>query len=179
MRSTNTDQSKKIAQILFNIGAVAFSRKYPFRFDSGILSPVYVDNRILISYPKEREIVLKALQLLIKKKAKPFDVVAGVATAGIPHAAWIAQELKLPMIFVHSRPKDHGKGNQVEGKLKRGQRVLVVEDLISTAGSSKRVVVAIRSLGAVVEDEIAIYSHNLQEASKNLKEVGVNLYYLT
>src|SRR3990167_1850043 len=121
MRSTNTDQSKKIAQILFNIGAVAFSRKYPFRFDSGILSPVYVDNRILISYPKEREIVLKALQLLIKKKAKPFDVVAGVATAGIPHAAWIAQELKLPMIFVRSRPKDHGKGNHVEGKLERGR----------------------------------------------------------
>ena len=179
MKSTNTDQSKKIAQILLDIGAVTFSRNRPFKFDSGILSPVYVDNRILISYPKERKIVLKALLSLIEAKTKPFDVVAGIATAGIPHAAWIAQELNMPMIFVRSKPKEHGKGNQVEGKLKRGQKVLVVEDLISTAGSSVKVIEAIRSIGGIVQDEIAIYSHNLRESDKNINKTKVKLHYLT
>lgn len=179
MKSTNTGESKKIARILFDIGAVAFSRKRPFKFDSGILSPVYVDNRILISYPKERKIILKALISLIKKDTGSFDVVAGVATAGIPHAAWIAQELNLPMIFVRSKPKEHGKGNQVEGKLKRGQKVLVVEDLISTAGSSVRVIEAIRELGGIVTDEVAIYSHSLKESGENLSKAKVKLHYLT
>src|SRR3989344_8020916 len=179
MKLTNTDQSKKIAKILFEIGAVTFSRRRPFRFDSGILSPVYVDNRYLISYPKERKVVLKALILLVKQKAAPLDVVAGVATAGIPHAAWIAQELNLPMIFVRSKPKEHGKGNQVEGKLKRGQKVLVVEDLISTAGSSVKVIEAIRSIGGIVQDEIAIYSHNLRESDKKINKTKVKLHYLT
>ena len=179
MKSTNTDQSKKIAQILLDIGAVTFSRNRPFKFDSGILSPVYVDNRILISYPKERKIILKALISLIKKKVGPFDVVAGVATAGIPHAAWIAQELNLPMIFVRPKPKDHGRGKQVEGCIKRGQKVIVVEDLVSTAGSSARVIEAIRKLGGIVEDEIAIFTHNLKEAEKNFNKIKVKLHYLT
>ena len=179
MKSTNTEQSKKIAKILFEIGAVTFSRSRPFRFDSGLLSPVYVDNRILISYPKERKIVTAELLKLIKDKVNKFDMVAGVATAGIPHAAWIADKLNKPMIFVRSKPKDHGKGQQVEGKLSRGQKVLVIEDLISTAGSSKRVIEAIRSQGGVVSDEVAIYSHNLKEADKNMNQVKVKLHYLT
>jgi len=179
MKSTNTEQSKKVAKILFEIGAVTFSRNRPFRFDSGLLSPVYVDNRILISYPKERKLVIDELLKLIKEKVSKFDVVAGVATAGIPHAAWIADKLNKPMIFARSKPKDHGKGQQVEGKLSRGQRVLVVEDLISTAGSSKRVIEAIRSQGGVVSDEVAIYSHNLKEANKNMNQVKVKLHNLT
>src|SRR3989344_5489837 len=179
MKSTNTEQSKKIAKILFEIGAVTFSRSRPFRFDSGLLSPVYVDNRILISYPKERKIVTAELLKLIKDKVNKFDMVAGVATAGIPHAAWIADKLNKPMIFVRSKPKDHGKGQQVEGKLSRGQKVLVIEDLISTAGSSKRVIEAIRSQGGVVSDEVAIYSHNLKEADKNMNQVKVKLHNLT
>ena len=179
MKSTNTEQSEKIAKILFEIGAVTFSRNRPFRFDSGLLSPVYVDNRILISYPKERKLVIAELLKLIKDKVSKFDVVAGVATAGIPHAAWIADKLNKPMIFVRSKPKDHGKGQQVEGKLSRGQRVLVIEDLISTAGSSKRVIEAIRAQGGVVSDEVAIYSHNLKEADKNMSQVKVKLHNLT
>lgn len=169
----------KIAQILFEIGAVTFSRNNPFRFDSGILSPVYVDNRILISYPKEREIVINEIISKIRDEIGKVDVIAGVATAGIPHAAWLAQKLNLPMIFVRAKPKDYGKGNQVEGKLKRGQRVLVLEDLISTAGSSVRVIEAIRKLGGIVTDEIAIYTHNLKEADTNLKRARVKLHYLT
>src|SRR3989338_10719995 len=179
MKSTSTGQSKKVAKILFEIGAVSFSRNRPFRFDSGLLSPVYVDNRILISYPKERKLVIAELFKIIKDEVSRFDVVAGVATAGIPHAAWIADKLNKPMIFVRSKPKDHGKGQQVEGKLSRGQRVLVIEDLISTARSSKRVVEAIRAQGGVVSDEIAIYSHNLKEADKNMNKVKVKLHNLT
>ncbi len=180
MRSINTDnQSKKIAGILLQIGAVTFSRNRPFRFDSGILSPIYVDNRLLISYPGERKIVLKSLITLIKKEVRRFDVVAGVATAGIPHAAWIAYELNKPMIFVRSKPKDHGKSRQVEGKLLRKQKVLIVEDLISTGGSSKRVIEAIRAQGGVVLDEVAIYSHNLKEADENLNQIRVKLHNLT
>jgi len=179
MKSTNTEQSEKIAKILFEIGAVTFSRNRPFRFDSGLLSPVYVDNRILISYPKERKLVIDELLKLIKAKVSKFDVVAGVATAGIPHAAWIADKLNKPMIFVRSKPKDHGKGQQVEGKLSRGQRVLVIEDLISTAGSSKSVIEAVRAQGGVVSDEVAIYSHNLKEADKNMNQVKVKLHNLT
>src|SRR3989344_9183231 len=110
MKSTNTDQSKEIAKILFEIGAVTFSRNRPFRFDSGILSPVYVDNRILISCPKEREFVINEMISTIKDEIGKVEAVAGVATAGIPHAAWIAQKLNLPMVFVRSKPKDHGRG---------------------------------------------------------------------
>ena len=178
MKSTATDQSKKIAQILFDIGAVTFSRSRPFKFDSGILSPVYVDNRILISYPKQRNIILNYLLVKIKELGK-IDVIAGVATAGIPHAAFIAQKLNLPMVFVRAKPKDHGKGNQVEGKLRRGQKVLVIEDLVSTAGSSVRVIEAIRRLGGIVTDELAIYSHSLKASDRNFKEAKVNFYHLT
>lgn len=179
MKSTNTDNSKEIAKILLQIGAVLFSRKRPFKFDSGILSPVYVDNRILISYPKLRKVVVKALVAKIKKEVGEIDVVAGVATAGIPHAAWIAEELNIPMVFVRSKPKDHGRGNQVEGVIKKGQKVLVVEDLISTASSSALVAQALRKLGAKVEDILAIYTHGLTESKSVLKKSKLKLHYLT
>lgn len=177
MKSTSTAESQKVASILLDIGAVLFSRNKPFRYDSGILSPVYTDNRILISHPKEREKVVALLVAKIKKIGVP-DVVAGTATAGIPHAAFIAQTLKIPMVYVRSQPKDHGKGNQVEGVIKRGQKVIVVEDLISTAGSSIRVVNALRKLGAVVTDEVAIFTYRLKESELNLKKAKVTLHAL-
>ena len=178
MKSTNIDQSKKIAQILFKIGAITFSNSRPFRFDSGILSPVYVDNRILISYPNERKIVLSALLDKIKTEIGKIDVIAGVAVAGIPHAAWIADKLEKPMIFVRAKPKEHGKGNMVEGQIKKGQKVLIVEDLVSTAGSSKRVIDAIRKIGGIVSDEISIYSHSLKASKDNFKKAKVKFHYL-
>src|SRR3989344_960489 len=141
MKSTATDKdSQKVAKILLKIGAVIFSRRAPFKFDSGILSPVYVDNRLLISHPKEREEILEILVTKIKEEIGVPNVVAGVATAGIPHAAWIAQRLNIPMVFVRSKPKDHGRENQIEGLIRKGQRVLVVEDLVSTGGSSLEVI---------------------------------------
>src|SRR3989344_1858851 len=134
MKSINTDKnSQKTAKILVETGAVTFRPRQPFRFDSGILSPVYVDNRLLISGPHERKKIIKFFIQKIKELGIP-DVVAGTATAGIPHAAWIAQILDIPMVYVRSKAKDHGKGNMVEGTLKRGQNVMVIEDTVSTAG---------------------------------------------
>lgn len=180
MKSTNTDNtSAKVAKILLSIGAVLFSRTRPFKFDSGILSPIYVDNRILISYPKLRKVIISELVKKIKKDIGKVDVAAGVATAGIPHAAWIAHELNLPMVFVRSKPKDHGRGNQVEGVIKKGNKVLVVEDLISTASSSVNVAKALRAMGAKVNSILAIYTHGIKDSEKNLKKDKLKLYYLT
>lgn len=169
MKSTSIE-SKKVANILLDIGAVLFSRNRPFKFDSGILSPVYVDNRILISHPKERRIVVDELTDLIKKHFSGIDVVAGTATAGIPYTAWIAEKLNLPMVYVRSAPKDHGRKNQVEGQLKRGQRVVIVEDLVSTGSSSIRVADALKKQGAEILGVAAIYSHNLDSARKNFEK---------
>ncbi len=179
MKSTNTDKTASaVASILYDIGAVIFRPKQPFKYDSGILSPVYTDNRLLISHPKERDKVVSYLIAEVKRIGIP-DVVAGTATAGIPHAAFIAQKLKIPMVYVRAEPKSHGKGNQVEGVIKRGQKVIVVEDLISTAGSSVRVVEALRKLGAKVTDEIAIFTYHLKESEDNLKKAKVKLHSLT
>ena len=179
MKSTNTDKiSQKVAEILFDIGAITFRPKQPFRYDSGILSPVYTDNRLLISYPKERSRVEKFLISKIKEIGIP-DVVAGVATAGIPHSAFIAQSLNLPMAYIRFSPKDHGKGNQVEGVIHRGQKVIVVEDLISTAGSTSRSAEALRAVGAKVENAVALFTYNLKESEENLKKAKIKLHALT
>lgn len=179
MQSTNNDKtSTKVAEILFDLGAVVFRPRLPFKFDSGILSPVYVDNRLIISSPKYRKIIVNHLVNEIKRIGLP-DVIAGTATAGIPHAAWISQRLDLPMIFVRAKPKDHGRGNQVEGVLKRGQKVIVIEDMVSTAGSSARVIEAIRKLGGKVTDEVAIYTHTLKEADQNFHKLKVKFHPLT
>ena len=179
MKLTNTDKvALEAASILYDVGAVIFRPKQPFRYDSGILSPVYTDNRLIISYPKQREKIVDFLVAKIKEIGIP-DVIAGTATAGIPHAAFIAQKLKIPMVYVRSEPKNHGRGNQIEGAIKRGQKVIVVEDLISTAGSSLRVVEALRKAGAKVENEVAIFTYRLKEAEDNLKKAKVKLYVLT
>lgn len=176
MKSTNT--GKRVAEILFSIGSIILRPKQPFKYSSGILSPVYTDNRLIISNVKARQQVVEALIVEIKSIGIP-DVIAGVATAGIPHAAFVAQELNLPMIYVRSEPKAHGKGNQVEGVVKRGQTVIVIEDLISTGGSSLGVVEALRKLGAKVNDEVAIFNYGLKVAQDNFKKSKVNLHTLT
>lgn len=178
MKSTSTD-SHKVARILLDIGAVLFSRNKPFKFVSGILSPVYVDNRITPSFPKERELVVSLLIKKIKEIGNP-DVIAGVATAGIPNAAFIAQKMKLPMIFVRPEPKDHGApGNEVAGKVKRGQKIIVIEDLISTGKSSIKVVENLRKLGADVLAVVSVFTHELEESRVAFKKANVKLYSLT
>lgn len=180
MKSTSIDSktARDTANILFAIGSLIIRPKQPFQYSSGILSPVYTDNRLIISSPAYRTKIVNHLIAAIKRIGMP-DVIAGVATAGIPHAAFLAQKLNLPMVYVRSEPKAHGKGNQVEGQLQRGQRVIVVEDLISTGGSSINVIKALKALGAKVTDEIAIFTYGLPEAQENFKSVNVAIHPLT
>ncbi|MBI2012306.1 orotate phosphoribosyltransferase [Candidatus Curtissbacteria bacterium] len=177
MKSTNT-ASIEVAKILFRIGAVLFRTRQPFRYSSGVLSPVYTDNRLIISHPKERKIITGLLSEQVKKLGK-VDVLAGTATAGIPHAAMIAQKLNLPMVYVRSEAKSHGKKNQIEGKITRGQKAVVIEDLISTGGSSLAVVFALRKAGVKVTDIVAIFTYGFKEAQTNFKKNKVKLHVLT
>lgn len=176
MKSTNIESST--ASILVDIGAVIFRPKQPFEYKSGILSPVYTDNRLLISFPEKWNKVINYFVETIATFGKP-DVVAGVATAGVPHAALVAQRLKIPMIYARPVPKGHGLDKQVEGVVKKGQNVLVVDDLISTGMSSLGVIEGIRKLGAKVTDQVAIFSYELEDAKQNYQKAKVKLHPLT
>lgn len=170
--------SKNVAKILLSIGAVSLNAKKPFRYSSGILSPVYTDCRLIMSYPKERRIIVNLYTKSISSYDS-FDVIAGTATAGIPHAAWIAEKLNLPMIYARNKPKDHGKGNLIEGLLKKKQKVAVVEDLISTAQSSVATANAIRDVGAIANVIFAITTYNLPESREVIEKNKVKLISLT
>lgn len=180
MRSTNIDKkiAVQVASILFDVGAVIFRPRQPFKYNTGIISPVYTDNRLIISRPKERNQIINLMLAKIKQIGIP-DVLAGTATAGIPHASFLAQKLNLPMVYVKGQAKEYGKQNQVEGTLKRGQKVVVIEDLVSTGGSSVRVVEAVRKLGGRVSNIIAIFTYRLKESENNFKKGKVKLHALT
>ena len=170
--------AEKVAKILLGIKAVSLNPKKPFRYTSGMLSPIYTDCRILMSYPKERRIVR---DLLIDNitKAGNFDVIAGTATAGIPHAAWIADKMNLPMIYVRGQPKGHGKENQIEGLLKQGQKAAVIEDLISTGKSSIETAKAIRDKGGSALVVFSIMTYSLKKAKDSFKENNIKHIFLT
>lgn len=180
MKSTNTakETSFQTASILIDIGAVILRPKQPFEYKSGILSPIYTDNRLIISYPAKWDKIINFLVHEIKFIGKP-DVIAGVATAGVPHAALIAAKLSLPLIYARPALKGHGLDKQVEGVLKRGQKVIVIEDLVSTGMSSMVVIECIRKLGGKVENQLAIFSYDLPETQKNYKASKVKLHSLT
>ena len=127
--------SQRVAKALLDIHAVTLSPDQPFTWASGLKSPIYTDNRLTISYPEVRQAIFNGMVEQIKLHFSEADVIAGTATAGIPHAAWVAQNMELPMIYVRTKPKDHGQGKQIEGVLKEGQKVVVIDDLISTGGS--------------------------------------------
>ena len=160
---------EEVAELLLKIKAVSLSINRPYRFASGILSPIYCDNRQLMSYPEEREIILDYFLEIIKKIN--FDIIAGTESAGIPWAAWISQRLEKPMIFVRKKTKEHGKQNLIEGRLKEGKKVLVIEDLISTGGSSIAAINAIRDAGGIVDYCVAIFEYNFEEALTNFEKV--------
>lgn len=168
----------EIASILLDIGCVKYFYDKPFELDSGILSPIYIDNRLILSNPYYREKVVKSLTEELKEIGLP-DVVAGVATGGIPYAAIIADKLDLPMVYVRPQPKTHGIQNQIEGEIKRGQKVVIIEDSISTAGSSIRAIKALKEIGADVKDEIAIFTRGIKEADENLRMNEIKLHSLT
>lgn len=171
-----TDQ---VAQALLSAQAVQLSTDPLFTWASGIQSPIYCDNRLLMGYPELREAVAKQLAKKIEAEFPGCEVVAGTATAGIPHAAWVSSELQLPMVYVRSKAKEHGRGNQIEGKLIEGQKVVVIEDLISTGGSSITAVEALQKEGADVLGVVSIFSYELPKAAQAFEKVGVPYESLT
>src|SRR3989344_6793084 len=169
----------KISEILLKLNAVMLRTKPPFRWVSGILSPIYTDNRILMSYPKQRNIIVNSLIKLIKKNKRKFDGFAATATAGIPWAAWLSQKLEKPMVYVRSESKDHGRENLVEGKIEESKIYIVVEDLVSTGSSSLNTINAVREKGGIVECCIAIFTYELEKAKNNFESANVKLITLT
>ncbi|MEK6984321.1 MAG: orotate phosphoribosyltransferase [Nanoarchaeota archaeon] len=169
----------KISETLLNVNAVMLRTRPPFRWASGILSPIYTDNRILMSYPKEREFIVNSLVLLIKKNKIKLDGFAGTATAGIPWAAWLSQKLRKPMVYVRSETKDHGKENIVEGRIEDGKNYIVVEDLISTGSSSINTINAVRQKNGIVEHCVAIFTYELEKSKVNFENANVKLLTLT
>ena len=170
---------RKIAKNLLEIEAVALRPNDYFTWTSGIKSPIYCDNRITMSYPKIRREIAAGLSEVIKKNFPEVEVVAGTATAGIPHAAWVSEVLDLPMIYVRDSAKKHGKTNQIEGRLLEGQKVVIIEDLISTGLSSLKVAKALEKAGAVVLGVVAIFSYELKKAQDAFAEAKVEYHTLT
>ncbi|WP_027963132.1 orotate phosphoribosyltransferase [Halalkalibacillus halophilus] len=167
-----------LANLLLKMEALQIKDDFPFTWASGIQSPVYCDNRLIISYPEVRKIVLKMFIQKIKEEEIEVDVIAGCATAGIPHAAWLAEALDVPMIYVRSKPKSHGKKNLIEGLLKEGQKVLVIEDLISTGGSSLQAAHAVEDEGGEAVGILAIFTYGLRKSKYNFKEAQIPLHTL-
>lgn len=170
---------EEIARILLASNAVTLRPQKPYKYASGILSPIYCDNRLLISLPEERRMIVDAFLDLIKESKAEFEVVAGTATAGIPHAAWISDRLGKPMIYIRQDAKDHGKQNSIEGSLRKGERVIVIEDLISTGGSSVNAVKGVRSAGGIVDSCFAIFTYEMKKAKESFRDARCKVYPLT
>jgi len=168
-----------IAKLLLKLKAVSLRLSKPYKFSSGILSPIYCDNRIIMSYPKEREVIVNSFLKIIKQKRIGCDFIAGTATAGIPWAAFLALKLNKPMIYVRKASKEHGKENLIEGKLEKGKKVLLIEDLVSTGGSSLDAVKSIRKAGGKVVICMAIFDYQFKSSSLDFKENNVKLITLT
>lgn len=162
---------RMVARELLNIKAVSITDENNlFTWVSGIKSPIYCDNRMVISHPRVRELVAEGFCRLIEEHCPDVDVIAGTATAGIPHAAWVAQKLNKPMVYVRSEAKKHGKGNQIEGRLEAGQKVVLIEDLLSTGGSSLKAVDAIKEAGGEVLSVAAIFTYGFAEVATRFAE---------
>ncbi|MDP4085380.1 MAG: orotate phosphoribosyltransferase [Bacillota bacterium] len=170
---------KAIAERLLEINAVALSPKDPFTWTSGLRSPIYCDNRLTLSYPVVRKEIATGLKKLIEDQFPEVDVIAGTATAGIPHAAWVSEQMDLPMCYVRSKAKEHGKGNQIEGRVEKGQRVVVVEDLISTGGSVITAVQALRDAGCHVLGAVSIFTYGLKKGKELLENENIHTVSLT
>lgn len=170
---------KQIAGRLLDIQAVSLKPNNPFTWSSGLRSPIYCDNRLTLSYPAIRKEIAQGLKELILNQFPETEMVAGTATAGIPHAAWVSDLLSLPMCYVRSKAKGHGKGNKIEGAVLPGQKVVVVEDLISTGGSVISAVEALREAGCEVLGAVAIFTYELGKGKDLLREAGVDVYSLT
>jgi orotate phosphoribosyltransferase len=175
MSSTAT----KVAQALLDIKAVGFTPDKPIRFKSGLLAPLYIDNRIFPSHPGEWKHVIEGFQHIIDSKQLKFEFIAGMESAGIPHSAALGFSMQRPSVFVRKAAKDHGTKKMVEGGKVEGKTVLLVEDLVTTGGSSLGGVRQIREAGGVVTDCLAIVSYDMPEATENFAKEEVTLHTLT
>ncbi|MGL9728308.1 orotate phosphoribosyltransferase [Enterococcus sp. DIV0756] len=171
--------AEQIAKDLLSIEAVSLSPDEPFTWASGLKSPIYCDNRVTMSYPEVRRAIAQGLAAKIKEEFPNVEVIAGTATAGIPHAAWVAEILDLPMVYIRSKAKDHGRGNQIEGRITEGQKMVVIEDLISTGGSVLEAAAAAKREGADVLGVAAIFTYELAKGKKNFEEANTPLVTLT
>jgi orotate phosphoribosyltransferase len=164
-----TETEQQVAEFLLQIKAIKLQPNNPFTWASGWKSPIYCDNRITLSHPTIRTYIRQQLTTIIQEKFGSVGCIAGVATAGIPQGALVAQELGLPFIYVRAKPKEHGTGNMIEGDVLTGKRVVVIEDLISTGKSSLQAVAALRDAGYDVAGLAAIFSYGFDVATENFK----------
>lgn len=171
--------AKKTAEVLLHINAIKLNPKTPFNWASGWKSPIYCDNRIVLSYPAIRNYIKSEMAKKLENTLGKPDVIAGVATGAIGIGALVAEELGLPFVYVRPEPKKHGRKNQIEGHLEKGQNVVVVEDLISTGKSSLAAVDALKSAGATVKGMVAIFSYGFEVSKKNFDENKLDLYTLS
>ncbi|MFN5461435.1 MAG: orotate phosphoribosyltransferase [Bacteroidota bacterium] len=175
----NQTTAAEVAEKLLEIEAIRLQPEKPFTWASGWKSPIYCDNRLALSYPKIRKFIKDKLVLAIKKHFPKVEAIAGVATAGIPQGALLADELELPFMYVRSKPKGHGMENMIEGKVVPNQKVVVIEDLISTGGSSLKAVEDLRQAGVEVLGMLAIFSYGFDLADKNFRDAGIPLVCLS
>ena len=174
-----TDTAKSIAHKLLSIQAIKLNAENPFTWASGWRSPIYCDNRLSLSYPDVRTFIKERLINAIRVEYPAVQAIAGVATAGIPQGVLAAESLNLPFIYVRSKPKDHGMENLIEGKITPGQKVVVVEDLVSTGGSSLKAVEALKREDLEVLGMVSIFTYGFPVAEKNFEEKGVKLISLS
>ena len=168
----------KIAAMLLQIEAIKLNTQKPFTWSSGWKSPIYCDNRLSLSYPQIRTAIRDGLVQAVRENFYNAEAIAGVATAGIPQGALVADALNLPFVYVRAKPKDHGMENLIEGRVVKGQKVVVVEDLISTGGSSLKVVEALRKEGVRVLGMISIFNYGFDVAARNFQDADVSLISL-
>ena len=173
------DKRSEIAERLLQINAIKLSVTEPFTWASGWKSPIYCDNRKSLSFPEVRDLINSEMCELIKKKYNEIDAIAGVATAGIPWGAMVADRLKMPFIYVRPKPKEHGLGNQIEGYYEVGQAVLLIEDLISTGKSSLQVAQIVNATGLIVKGIISIFNYGFQQAYDSFKKYNLAFHSLT
>ncbi len=175
----NKDTAEKTAELLLQINAIKLNPKNPFTWASGWKSPIYCDNRLTLSFPAIRNYIREEFSKNIEKQFGKPDVIAGVATGAIGIGMLVAEYMGLPFVYIRPEPKKHGRQNQVEGFLQKGQNVVVVEDLISTGNSSLQAVQALRAAGANVKGMVAIFTYGFEIAEENFKNSKVDLYTLS
>lgn len=177
MDSTNT--ALQVASYLLETEAIKLRPEQPFKWSSGWNSPIYCDNRVTLSFPHIRSYIKQQLAELIKTHYPEADAIAGVATAGIAQGALVADLLEMPFLYVRPEPKKHGMGNQIEGRLLEGQKIVLVEDLISTGGSSLKAADAVQAAGAEVIGMAAIFTYGFAVADENFQKAGITLHCLS